>query len=170
MADGGMLAFGLRHVYKVLKGSDAVPYQSIRALGFEPVLYVYYYDDYTNQGAMVDELMVFGDSYSYYDETILDLVQEEDGTPVREDGELMKDSLDVFKDPELVQWATPLTTFNSQDAALATYGNEPTLNWAYGDICMIVRIGKAGDRLAFPTVAQVKNAYRKLRDERHYGY
>ena len=45
MADGGTLAFGLRHVYRikkspnhvydVLKGSDAV-YQSVRALGFDP--------------------------------------------------------------------------------------------------------------------------------------
>jgi hypothetical protein len=44
MAEGGTLAFGLRHVYNSLKGSDAVVYQSVRALGFEPVFYVYYDD------------------------------------------------------------------------------------------------------------------------------
>ncbi len=55
MADGGTLAFGLRHiypidnslkhVYNVLKGSDAAVYRSMRALGFDPVLYVYYEDE-----------------------------------------------------------------------------------------------------------------------------
>jgi hypothetical protein len=56
LADGGTLAFGLRHVYpiqtslkhvfSVLKGSDGVTYQIFRALGYEPVLYVYYeWDD-----------------------------------------------------------------------------------------------------------------------------
>jgi hypothetical protein len=54
LADGGTLAFGLRHVYpiknnnlkrvyRVLKGSDADVYQSIRALGYELVLYAYYW-------------------------------------------------------------------------------------------------------------------------------
>jgi catechol 2,3-dioxygenase-like lactoylglutathione lyase family enzyme len=54
LADGGTLAFGLRHVYSIeddlehvysaLKGSDAVVYQSVLALGYEPVLYLYYRD------------------------------------------------------------------------------------------------------------------------------
>ena len=49
LAEGGTLAFGLRHVYPIkrdlapvydaLKASDAVIYKSVRALGFEPVLY-----------------------------------------------------------------------------------------------------------------------------------
>ena len=29
------------------------------------------------------------------------------------------------------------------------YGNEATLDWIYGDVCLVVRIGKAGDRLAY---------------------
>ena len=168
MADGGTLAFGLRHVYpikkslkhvyNVLKGSDAVVYDGMRALGFDPVLYVYYEDDY-EQGATVDELMDFG---AYDDETILEIVQAEDGIPVREEGGKMKDGFG-FKDPELIAWATPLTTYNQQEGAYATYGNEAVVNWVYGEICMIVRIGKAGDRLAFPTANQVKNAYGKRR-------
>ncbi|KAI0250477.1 hypothetical protein BJV78DRAFT_1393596, partial [Lactifluus subvellereus] len=52
LPDGGTLGFGLRHVYQVedklehiyslLKGSDAAVYQNLRALGFEPLLYLYY--------------------------------------------------------------------------------------------------------------------------------
>jgi hypothetical protein len=54
LANGGILGFGLRHgypiendikhVYSVLKGSDVVVYQSIRALEYEPVLYMFYKD------------------------------------------------------------------------------------------------------------------------------
>jgi hypothetical protein len=54
LPDGSMLGFGLQHVYQVeggqglkhvydlLKRSDAIVYQAIRALWFEPVLYPYY--------------------------------------------------------------------------------------------------------------------------------
>ena len=53
MADGGILGFGLRHGYiiehrslgrlcDVVKGSDAVVYNSMCALGLEPALHMYY--------------------------------------------------------------------------------------------------------------------------------
>ena len=163
MADGGTLGFGLvhvypingslKHVYNVLKGSDAVVYESMRALGFEPVLYVYYQDEDSSaiQGVMVDELVGFDGVYR--EESVLEIVQEEGGIPVRQDGR--GDS----KDAEPVEWVTPVTSYNRQEGAFASYGNEPTLSWAYGDVCMIVRIGKAGDRLAYSTVAEVDEAY-----------
>ena len=170
MADGGTLGFGLRHVYpikgslkhvyNILKGSDEVLYQSMRALGFEPVLYVFYDEDGagdTLQGAMVDDLIGFS---GCEEEAVLDMVQDEGGIPVHEDGVKMREDF-RSKDPEPVKWVTPLTTYNRQEDAFASYGNEPTLNWAYGDVCMIVRIGKAGDRLAYPTVAQVYRVYRE---------
>ena len=181
MADGGTLAFGLRHaypikkslkhVYNILKGSDAVVYQSMRALGFDPVLYVYYDEDndkdngegdYSNprQGAMVDELMDFGEDYYQQSESIADLVREGGGIPVCQDGMKMDETSDR-DEPERVEWVTPLTKYNRQEDAYVHYGNYATLGWAYGDVCMIVRIGKAGDRLAFPTAAQVKSECRK---------
>jgi hypothetical protein len=175
MADGGTLGFGLRHVYpvqdslkhvyNVLKGSDAVVYQSMRSLGFEPVLYVYYSEDEDNdahQGAMVDRVIDFD---NVYEETVLDIVQEQGGIPVRQDGREMNEYSD-FKDAEPVEWVTPLTTYNRQEGAFASYGNEPTLSWAYGDVCMIVRIGKAGDRMAYPINAQVDRVYKQRWNER----
>ncbi len=53
---------------------------------------------------------------------------------------------------ETVEWATPLTMFSRKESAFATYGNEPMLNVAYGDVCLVVRIGKAGERLAYRRV------------------
>jgi hypothetical protein len=179
MADGGTLGFGLRHVYpikeslkhvyNVLKGSDAVVYQSMRTLGFEPVLYVYYDEDEDNealQGAMVDKLIDFYDVYG--EETVLDIVQGQGGIPVCQDDDGEMDEDFEYTDPEPVEWVTPLTTYNRREGAFASYGNEPTLNWAYGDVCMIVRIGKAGDRLAYPTVAQVGRVYMQRWNERDH--
>jgi hypothetical protein len=214
MAEGGTLAFGLRHVYpikgslkhvyNVLKGSDAVVFQSMRGLGFDPVLYVYYDkdrdtdEDYNEdedkceykfkhedededgdedededkdedededdsnppQGAMIDTLIGFGGSY--YEQSVLDIVQDGGGIPVRQDGGKVPEDEADLEDPEPVEWVTPVTTYNRQRDAFATYGNEALLAWAYGDVCMIVRIGKAGDRLAFPTVGQVRREHQKI--------
>ncbi|KAI0275963.1 hypothetical protein BGY98DRAFT_989365, partial [Russula aff. rugulosa BPL654] len=120
---GGTLAFGLRHGYpikhrglkhvrKVLKGSDAVVYQSARALGFEPTLYMYYDDE----GMVIDSL-----------------------------------------NPEPVEWVTPITTYNRIEDVFATF-EKSRMYSIHGDACMIIRIGKVGDRLAYPTVAQIEKA------------
>src|SRR6267154_5511342 len=101
LADGGTLGFGLRHVYPIknslkhvynaLKGSDAVVYQSVRAFGFEPVLYLYYSKDSSINivhGAIVDELIDFDETYD--EETIFDIVQAKGGILVRQDGRNMR--------------------------------------------------------------------------------
>lgn len=54
LAEGGTLAFGLANAYSVkknlnyvygaLKGGDAVAYRTLRGLGFEPVLRIYYHE------------------------------------------------------------------------------------------------------------------------------
>ncbi len=66
LPDGGMLGFGLRHVYQVeggggldhvyglLKGSDATVYRAVRALGFEPVLYLYYESERDDDSGVVE--------------------------------------------------------------------------------------------------------------------
>jgi len=75
-----------------------------------------------------------------------------------------------FEKPELVEWVTPWTAHNCQENAFASHGNKLTLNLAYGDVCMIVRIGETGDRLAYPTAAQVKRAYkRRWSEQNRYG-
>ena len=173
MADGGTLTFGLRHVYpinkslehlhKVLKGSDAIVYEGMHALGFDPVLYVYYEQDYPNpdapQGAMVDKVVKFK-RVCYEEGTVLSAVQDEGGIPVVQHG--VKVDIDDLECPELVEWVTPATKFNRQEGAFASYSDEPALNLAFGDVCMVVRIGKAGDRLAYPTAAEVKREYLRL--------
>ena len=172
MADGGMLAFGLRHVYriegnlkrvhKVLKGSDVVVHQSMRALGFEPVLYVYFDDPHVKspvRGVIVDQL---SKTYEADDEeeTILHILQsKQGGILVCQDGwEISDEDCDDPFQSEMVEWVTPVTVFNRQETVLHYYDEVAVSSKAHGDVCMIVRIGKAGDRLAYPTVSQVKKA------------
>ena len=65
LAEGGTLAFGLRNVYPIkdkdlrhvcsaLKGSDAVVYRRVRALGYEPALYVLYEADSISSSFVVN--------------------------------------------------------------------------------------------------------------------
>ena len=185
LADGGTLAFGLRHVYpiknglnhvyKILKGSDALVYQSVLALGYEPVLYVCY----DKRGLMVDKMVNFkkwmkafcSQPGPYIDEVVF----MEGGILAHPEGTQFE--TDLF--PEMgvregVEWVTPVTEFNRQsDAVTRGYaGNEPAMEWAYGDVCLVVRIGEAGDRLAYRTVSQLEKAYEKTnrRDELRMTY
>jgi len=178
LADGGTLAFGLRHVYpikndlkhvySVLKGSDAVVYESVLDLGYDPVLYVYYETDYSRgRGVMIDQVLSFSwvESLSE-DEGLLQNVKNEGGIPVCRVGEEIEDDPQLGA-PEYVEWVTPKTRFNCHEDAFVSYGmmgNEPTLEWAYGDVCLVVRIGKAGNRLAYPTHARLKRAYQRASD------
>ncbi|KAF8504387.1 hypothetical protein F5888DRAFT_1655292 [Russula emetica] len=177
MAEGGTLAFGLRHgypikydlkpIYNILKRSDAVVYQCVRALGFEPTLYMYYDggDDFSeHQGMILDKVVnlknVFFDPDEDPDEqpSAHEIIQAQGGILMRQDGGRFyeDDDLDSLMIPEPMEWVTPRTTYNHKED-----GNEL---WGYpisGDACMIVRIGKAGDRLAYPTVAQIEKTYKQ---------
>jgi hypothetical protein len=169
---------GLNHVYKILKGSDAVVYQSVLALGYEPALYV----NYNKRNIMIDKVVDFskwmGAFCSQQGPQIEDVVYLEGGVPAYAEGtQLENDRFLGVEIREGVEWVTPVTEFNRQtDAVTIGYaGNEPAMDWAYGDVCLVVRVGKAGDRLAYPTVAQVERAYQEsdiwdeLRNSYHYG-
>jgi hypothetical protein len=179
LGDGGTLAFGLRHVYPIenslkhvysaLKGSDAVVYQSVRALGFEPVLYLYYEteEDSLFKGALINKVLDF--LTAYYGDDFIDIsktVREKGGIVVDQECWEHHDDDDDSEIPEeTVEWVTPVATFNRKGSTFATYGNAPALNVAYGDVCLVVRIGKAGERLAYPRVPQ-----KDYEDNKSYSY
>ena len=167
LADGGGLAFGLTHVYPidksikhvhtVLKGSDAVVYQNVRALGYEPVLYVYY--EYSEeQGMIIDEVIIFENVCGHQTDTF-EIIHREGGIFVTR-GSGVTELDEQFGMPERVAWVTPMTELNRQEEQYEVR-NERRLELVYGDVCLVVRIGKAGDRLAYPTVAEVNKAYEK---------
>ncbi len=170
LPDGGMLGFGLRHVYQVeggrgldhvyglLKGSDATVYRAVRTPGFEPVVYLYYesesYDCPVTEAGLVDRVIESEGEVEIFIRELPDY----GGFVIRLEG--------ADEEPEVVEelhWVTPVTTFNRQSSAYVTYGNQAELGLAYGDVCLIVSIGKAGERLAYPTVAQLKAEWEERR-------
>ncbi len=171
-----MLGFGLRHVYQVeggggldhvyglLKGSDATVYRAVRALGFEPVLYLYYetqpYGCPFTEAGLIDRVMQNEGNSQVYN--FIRELPNYGGFIIRLEG--------AHREPKVVQelhWVTPVTTFNRQSSAYVTYGNEASLGLAYGDVCLIVRIGKAAERLAYTTVTQLKAEWEEKRQRWH---
>jgi hypothetical protein len=186
MADGGTLVFGPRHIYTikynlegvqdVLKGSDALVYQSVHALGFEPLLCMHYDGDESIgplEGAIMDGADLFDTIETFREESIYEIVQVNGGLIVRQDDGRIHDNSNLYRNPddsempELVEWVTPMTECNHWVDFFMVYGDK-RMRSVDQDVCIIVRIGKAGDRLAYPTAAQVKNAYQRRQNEREY--
>jgi hypothetical protein len=134
LLEGGTLGFGLRHMYQLndnldhayglLKGSDAVVYQTMRALGFEPVLYLRYMGD--GDGVLLDKLpeIEYGEFEDPYD-----LLREEGGIyglVRRSHSDVGHASDDIQPSENRVCWAWERTMFGLGD----------------GDVCLIVRVGK----------------------------
>ncbi len=169
LPEGGTLGFGLRHIYPVgstikhvyglLKASDAVVYRSFRALGFQPVLYMYYecepHDrDKVFHGALIDHRVDFRGHF-YEESDLARVLPSEGGIRVYRRKSYSGED-DGSTNAEKIDWVTPVTTFSRQETAYIHYGNEPSLEVAYWDLCLVVRIGKAGERLKYQTIAQLK--------------
>ena len=75
-----------------------------------------------------------------------------------------------YENPEKIKWTTPATTLNRQKGRYAsTYGESKTsMNVAYADLCLFVRIGKAGERLAYPTVSQLRKEWERDPQTSHF--
>lgn len=178
---GGTLGFGLRHsypirneirhIYGLLRVSDAIVYRSFRALGFQPALYMYVEcTDVSGltEGGLLDHVNTFEE---FSEEENVDAIREvllEGGHVVYYD-DMYRSKPYVYKGAERMEWVTPMTTFSRQESIYnKKYGNEPMEKIAYWDLCLVVRIGKAGERLMYPTIAQLTKELE--RDDRDYDF
>jgi hypothetical protein len=122
---------------------------------------------------IIDRLIHFPHRVESSDQNLISILREDGGILVsREDVKPVMERhprLVVYGTREQVEWVTPLTKSNPLEEAFTTYGHEAGIDWAYGDICLVVRIGKAGDRLAYTTVAELKKAYHTRRREEAQG-
>jgi len=175
LADGGTLGFGLRHIYPIkddikhvyglLKGSDAIVYRVAQALGFEPILYLLYEWQppwmKSAEGSLIDRPVdITGSFFQDWGVDITRVVRRMGGIVVCEDPDSYKNERGAYDKPEKVEWITPRTTFTGHEKPyVSRMGNEPGLGIAYGNVCLVVRIGKAGERLQFPTSAQLKQVW-----------
>jgi hypothetical protein len=172
LADGGTLAFGLansysfgklKKVYGALQGSDAFVYRTLRALGFEPVLRMHYREwdpkwigeELGGLGVVFPKIIDFSFwSFRELDTpSIIEFIEWTDGKFVRSEYLQKETDWGVEEDAEVVTWVTPLTTSNRKESAFgSTTERFVNTNAVYGDLCLFVRIGKAGERLSYPGV------------------
>ncbi|KAI0284726.1 hypothetical protein BC826DRAFT_1179272 [Russula brevipes] len=140
LPEGGVLGFGLQHVYQFkdhLKHVYAL-YRAVRSLGFEPALYLYY--EYDDDAALIDHVPDFEGCEDVWD--MVNSVRRQGAITVLHEGD----------DVTPVDWVTPVTTFNCLSSTYLAYGNQATLELAYGNLCLIVQIGEAGGRTQYTTL------------------
>jgi hypothetical protein len=187
LPNGGTLGFGMRHVYPIakhahdlkpiygaLKGSDAIVYQASHALGFQPVLYMFYEISEVQgniAGAVIDRVIDYSDLGFEEDSNELDIpshVVYEGGLEVCQNGAAGDESYD--RSVERVEWVTPVKMFNRLKTPFGTNWKKISIHMAHADLVMFVRIGKVGERMAFPSVEQLKKEWERGRESRYRNW
>lgn len=162
---GGALGFGLRHeylikgslehVYKLLKKSDAVILRTCTSLSPSATLPPLSDERaYSGGTTMLDYGPKFGD-HVYYVEGQTRLLREQYGAIV-----VTSNSKYVDVEDEVI-WAVP-TSHTKLDSKYVAHGNDPQIACAYGNVFLIVRVGKFGERSV--VVDPLKERRRKKRE------
>ncbi|KAF8636168.1 hypothetical protein AX17_003740 [Amanita inopinata Kibby_2008] len=153
LLDGGYLGFGLEYEYplpgtytplddleKCLKGSDAEIMGIIKELSLDVSLWGLI----EGRGFKV----ACKDYFPNYNCQSFDDASELAELLLRSNGAEMiehRGGKVAFE----VNWVTEPTSLNHEENAFPTYGNEASIDYSYHNICMIVRVGKPGQRTAF---------------------
>lgn len=162
LPEGGLLGFGLSHEYPLstkpekidllpylkdhLKGPDALIFKAFAERSLPVSLNVVYRDPFKDIEVLCTRTVTFdyqldSDGFSVTRE----LVEEGHGTPIAVSD---SDSED-FSYPQVtrpVLWVTPRTVFNEVKTHYTAYGNEYETGFMYGSICLVVRVGRPGER------------------------
>ncbi|KAK0476794.1 hypothetical protein IW261DRAFT_1490110 [Armillaria novae-zelandiae] len=140
----------LSQLVNSLKGSDASILRACRELGLDANIRILYRPRGWEVVYMTDHIIPEEDE-GYYEGEELKLWLEKSGTLVSASDEYIKNQLrysgKAVKLPEVV-WVTPITTFNRTESTYVAYGNEACVVYLYGDVCLIVKVGQPGSRMA----------------------
>jgi hypothetical protein len=162
---GGMLGFGLAHLYPVtfgtklqdlasyLKGEDAHVYRACREAQLQPLLRMVYDDNQSGAseyGIMLDQIVKDPD-YDYECNSYEGALLGDLGGVVinkTEDAEV-DDSEWISEDDhqgETITWISPFNERNKLEDVRTMYGNQVEMGYTYCSPCIIVRIPAASDR------------------------
>lgn len=178
LPDGGYLGFGLEFMYPVargtiqglinsLKGSDAMIKLVLSQLNFQPQVKIIYEDneDSYPEGEMyADQLPLKRPHIMLDDEDELPDWGTEDpfrvSLPEANHGIVICGADEVGEYPNYgrgvirakkVLWVTPQTTFNSLKSPYVAYGNEASLGFSYGNVCLVAEVLPSGKRVKCTT-------------------
>ncbi|KAK0225527.1 hypothetical protein IW262DRAFT_1356479 [Armillaria fumosa] len=134
-----------------LKGSDASILRACRELGLDTNIRILYRPLGGEVVYMTDHIIPEQDEGYYEDGELEELLLKKSGTLVSASDEYVKNQLrcsgEAVKLPEVV-WITPITTFNRTESTYMAYGNEASVGYLYGDVCLMVKVGQLGNRMA----------------------
>ncbi|TFY64815.1 hypothetical protein EVG20_g5823 [Dentipellis fragilis] len=148
LPDGGTLAFGMHHVYpikdslkhipKLLKGNDALVWRVSKQLGVKPRVYVLYKD-----GRLTALVPTVPNFKGYCDQEDISLAEQLHRTY---HAMVLLDDVKRIDTAERVNWVTGMKVLSRVKSPYMAYGNQAELSYAYGDVCLIVRLGRPGSR------------------------
>jgi hypothetical protein len=139
-------------------------YRAVRALGFEPALYLYYesqpMDGKFVQTGLIDRVIQPEDCEEV--ESFISTLLDHGGFFLR-----LMDVYGKLKVENVLHLVMSVTTFNRPSSAYVAHGNEALLGLVYGDVCLVVRIGKVGEKGIQPSRNWKNNG--KKRDGGKWG-
>ncbi|EDR00347.1 uncharacterized protein LACBIDRAFT_314549 [Laccaria bicolor S238N-H82] len=171
LPDGGYLGFGLRYIYPVtinnnesyslrkviksLKGRDAVIKRVLEQLGLSPKLKILYEveEDCSAFLVMLDSVDSFPEDQTNCIPTLREALPGSPSAVVLRETDEDTDATDCYGGiipSKRIHWVTPrLTSFTHIMSQYITcgYGDEVSLRYASGDICLVVEIPVTGKRL-----------------------
>jgi hypothetical protein len=153
LPSGGRLGFGLHHQYPInsktgslgkllslLKGSDAIVRSVCQDLGLKASLKAMYTDEDRNSGdeelIMVENVVDMSGCLDLRDGISSALCDDFGGQVVTDGGE---GGYEIW-------WVTPVNKLTRAETPYVAYGNDATLAYMYGDICLIVDVGPVAKR------------------------
>jgi len=164
LPDGGMLGFGLAHLYPVtfetelremtnyLKGEDAHVYRAFRELQLQPSLQMIYndYQDGLECGIMLDKI-VRSPSYDYEVESYWNALIGLGSVSVNKTEDATSDLPDWTTNDDdrefTITWISPFNGWNQLQDFYMAYGNEVSADYIYCSPCLVVHIPAASDRV-----------------------
>ncbi|KAL5524168.1 hypothetical protein ACEPAG_8341 [Sanghuangporus baumii] len=152
LPEGGLLGFGLQHLYPVfksrwasrgnlvhphLRGFDALVLSVCREAGLKTRIY-FFVDD-----VIISENVPYYNPENYYFDEIL---EKFDGKPVKED------QYTKGRRVHPITWVTKNTAFNQHSidyVGEGTLGNEPNIDHAYAELVLIANVGPVKARKTY---------------------
>ncbi|VDB85566.1 unnamed protein product [Peniophora sp. CBMAI 1063] len=164
LPEGGYLGFGLRHSYPiqftedmspmrrgvqhlldVLKGADAIVLRAAREAGLPAQLHIAYDTKIYVGGYRGDReitaltTQVMGGDYTEYQ--LWQHLRAAYGAAF-----LWPKGHKKYQAEREVHWVTPRTGGSQFTSVMLTYGNDPSLDYHYAELCLLLAVGPAGDR------------------------
>jgi hypothetical protein len=164
LPDGGLVGFGLSHLYPIgpkqninlrelgknLKGTDAAIKRACDSLSLDVSVKTVYNSQIDWVSCLLDDIADPGVE-PMMDEDVLVYLQQKPGGLLVFDEEAIsgKDLEDLeveFPDAKPILWLRPLAKRNRLESAYVAYGNQPTLEYVYGEICLVLKVKAYEDR------------------------